>query len=167
MNVQLWIFEQNWKVQVIVFHNKLFDIVFDKSHILYRIYQILDVADNTAKISRVVSAKYPKRNEWKLNSITTTKNRLSFDFIFLCDSVNSLVFFFFLGSLTIFRRWRGAPQICVFYSLFEKPLRPPTIIMEVDDEEFETPTSSSKGDKKRFEVKKVRGAKSRSPLSKS
>lgn len=29
--------------------------------------------------------------------------------------------------------------------------------MEVDDEEFETPTSSSsKGDKKRFEVKKVR-----------
>lgn len=29
--------------------------------------------------------------------------------------------------------------------------------MEVDEEEFETPTSSSsKGDKKRFEVKKVR-----------
>lgn len=28
--------------------------------------------------------------------------------------------------------------------------------MEVDDEEIEQPTSSSKGEKKRFEVKKVR-----------
>lgn len=28
--------------------------------------------------------------------------------------------------------------------------------MEVDDEEMEQPTSSSKGEKKRFEVKKVR-----------
>lgn len=27
--------------------------------------------------------------------------------------------------------------------------------MEVDDEEFEAPSSSSKGEKKRFEVKKV------------
>lgn len=28
--------------------------------------------------------------------------------------------------------------------------------MEIDDEEMEQPTSSSKGEKKRFEVKKVR-----------